>query len=92
MPRTQCVTKRDDPAMVPELCARPITKADAAALIGVLATLQGHAMAGLLDDQLAVKLSDRMNHLDPRSRLEASLDALNQRLRYALGEYDETPA
>jgi hypothetical protein len=76
-----------------ELCPRPLTRADAAALIGVLAVLEGQIMSGnvvpeaverfrgrLADD--GVLTGERENQDVP-----AALEALNQRVRFALGEY-----
>jgi hypothetical protein len=71
--------------MDPELCARPISKLDAVTLIGVLAVLEGHALAGDLEGRIVAKLSERVGVQDP-GELEAALDGLNQRLRFALGE------
>jgi len=73
--------------MDPEPCTRPISKVDAVALIGVLAVLQGHALAGDLDGRIIVKLSERVGVREP-AELQAGLDGLNQRLRFALGDYD----
>jgi len=70
-----------------ELCPHPIARADAEALIGLLAVLQGHALAGDLDGRLVARLSERVGQED-RAELHASLDHLNQALRTVLGEYD----
>jgi hypothetical protein len=77
--------------MEPELCPRSIAKDDAAALIGVLAVLQGHALAGDLDGRLVARLSRRAGGPGGSAGLAAALDGLNQRLRYALGEYEASP-
>src|SRR3712207_2172958 len=74
--------------MEPELCPRSIAGDDAAALIGVLAVLQDHALAGDLDGQLVARLSRRAGGLDGSAGLAAALAGLHQCLRYALGEYD----
>lgn len=73
--------------MDPELCARPISKVDAEALIGVLAVLGGRVLVGDLDGRIIAKLNQRVGVQDP-NELDAALDGLNQRLRFALGEYD----
>lgn len=79
----------DDRGMEPQLCPRPLAKDDAAALLGVLAGLQGHALVGDIDPRLMTSLSRRVGGGDGSAGLEAALDGLNQRLRYALGEYDD---
>ena len=65
---------------------------DADALIGVLAVLEGHLVAGDLDPRVIDRLSRRL--VGPgagAAELRVALGNLNQRLRYALGEYDEAP-
>jgi hypothetical protein len=88
MPLTRGALSQTIGVMNPELCSRPIAKGDAAALIGVLAVLQGHALAGDLDDRIIDGLSERLG-LQDHAKLEAALDGLNQRLRLALGEQDD---
>jgi hypothetical protein len=78
---------------------RPRTQ-DVAGLIGLLASLEGELMAAKSDDipGWARHLADRMSRdglltADPHGReLRQSLNDLNHRLRYVLGEYDEEPA
>ena len=81
-------------ALAPRSCrARDLT-----ALIGLLAVLEGELMAG----EVSQHLSDRIRHrlqsaavLEPggtEQHLRQSINDLNHRLRYALGEYDEPPS
>jgi len=89
MPLTRRASKGTSGVMDTELCARPIAKVDAAALIGVLAVLQGRALAGDLDGRIVARLSERVGGVEGPAGLQAALDGLNQRLRFALGEDDE---
>ena len=80
------------------LAPRSCRARDLAALIGLLAALEGELMAG----EVAQHLSDRIRHrlqsvavLEPGGSerdLRQSINDLNHRLRYALGEYDEPPS
>ena len=66
---------------------------DAEALIGVMAVLEGHLVAGDLDPHAIDSLSERL--VGPgagASELLVALGNLIQRLRYVLGEHDELPA
>jgi hypothetical protein len=73
---------------------------DVVALIGLLASLEGELMADRGDDVpgWARHLADRMSRdglvsANPHGReVRQSLNDLNHRLRYVLGEYDEPPA
>jgi hypothetical protein len=76
----------------------PLTRQDAAALIGILAILEGELLADEVSDELLGRLAGRMRdhgqmraHLDDRAGLRLALNDLNQRVRYALGEYEEPP-
>ncbi len=75
----------------------PLLREDAAALISILATLEGELLAGI-DSPLWNRLANRLRGqgvLSPttagRAGLRIAVANLNQRLRYALGEYDELP-
>ena len=75
-----------------ELCPRPLTRQDAAALIGILAVLEGEIAAQHVDEQavdhLRRRLADDGLITGPEpDDLPAAIEALNQRLRFALGEY-----
>jgi hypothetical protein len=81
----------DDPA------PNPLSREDAAALIGVLATLEGELLSGL-DNGLWNRLAHRLRSqgtipagIGDRAGLRIAIANLNQRVRYALGEYDEPP-
>lgn len=75
----------------------PVHIRDAAALVGVLAVLEGLLLGDRLEDATAQKIAERFQAaglLEERwaaRDLRRVLDDLNQRLRYALGEYDEPP-
>jgi hypothetical protein len=77
------------------VCPRPVLQRDAQALIGLLAILEGEAMASQLDAGLVDHLSGRFTSLGllpPGARhreVRQALNDMNHRLRYALGEYDE---
>jgi hypothetical protein len=72
--------------------AHPLGRQDAEALIGVLAVVEGHLVAGDLDPRLVGRLGERL--VGPgagAAELRVALGNLNQRLRYVLGEHDEPP-
>jgi len=66
-----------------------IGREDAAALIGVLATIEGHVRVGDVSPHAVEHLHRRLRK-DTRADAEASVEdmllTLNQRLRRALGE------
>jgi hypothetical protein len=71
----------------------PLGRQDAAALIGVMAVLEGHLVAGDLDPHVVDRLSERLvGRGAGAAELRVALGNLNQRLRYVLGEHDEPPA
>ena len=75
-----------------ELCPRPLTRQDAAALIGILAVVEGQIMSGHVEpdavERLRARLADDgMLTGDPAGQdVPAALEALNKRVRFALGE------
>ncbi len=75
-----------------EFCPRPLTRQDAAALIGILAVLEGEMSSGNLDEQALDHLRRRLTDDGvltggpDTDDLPAALGALNQRVRFALGE------
>jgi hypothetical protein len=86
---------------MPETSTDPIPNAlpqrDAAALIGILAVLEGEHLAGYLDEDLSRRLGERLQRVgllgddwQPRE-LRQALNDMNHRIRYALGEYDDPP-
>ena len=75
-----------------DLCPHPLTREDAAALIGVLATLEGHILVGDVDvaavDHLRRRLvQDGVLAADDED-VPAALYRLNSAVRTALGEGD----
>ena len=75
----------------------PVQHRDAAVLIGILGILEGEIWAGSFDGQTAGKIAERFGQqgllagdYDQRD-LRQALGDLNQRLRYAAGEYDSPP-
>jgi hypothetical protein len=78
---------------------RPVTVADrdVAALIGVLAILEGRVLSGEASPHMTRQLSDRLTRYGLLSAgaasqpLAGALHDLNQRLRVARGEYDGMP-
>jgi hypothetical protein len=70
----------------------PLDRQDAEALIGVMAVLEGHLIAGDLDPLVVDRLSERLVGPDAgAAELRVVLWNLNKRLRYVLGEHDEPP-
>ena len=75
-----------------EFCPRPLTRQDAAALIGILAVLEGEMSGGNVDQQAVAHFRRRLTDdgLLPGSPggrdVPAVLEELTQRVRYALGE------
>ena len=79
------------------LAPRSCHARDLAALIGLLALLEGGLMAGELPEHLSARVRDRLERVGllgvgaTERELRQSLFDLNHRLRYALGEYEEPP-
>jgi hypothetical protein len=79
------------------LAPRSCHARDLAALIGVLAVIEGELMAGEVSQYLSGRIRDRLERvqlLEPGGSerdLRQSISDLNHRLRYALGEYSEPP-
>jgi len=75
-----------------EFCPRPLTRQDAAALIGILAVLEGQVMSGNVEPEAVERFQSRMADDGLLSGdvadhdVPATLEALNQRVRFALGE------
>jgi hypothetical protein len=68
-----------------------------AALIGLLALLEGELMAGGVPERLSRRMGDLLERVGlvgaggTERDLRQSISDLNHRLRYALGEYDKPP-
>jgi len=81
----------------PDAVPNPLQRRDAEVLIGILAVLDGEIWGGSLDERTTSKVAERLvqhglftaDH--SRNEVHQALDDLNQRLRYALGEYDSPP-
>ena len=75
----------------------PLQRRDAEVLIGILAVLDGVIWGGRLDEWTTSKVAERLvqqglltaDH--NRNDVHQALDDLNQRLRYAVGDYDSPP-
>ena len=87
------VMTTDPAAPVPN----PVQHRDAGVLIGILAVLEGAIWAGRFDGQTAGTIAERFAEegllaadYDQRDLRQALAD-LNQRLRYAAGEYGSPP-
>jgi len=69
-----------------------LTRQDAAAVVGVLAVLEGEISGANVDpkvvDHLRRRLTDDGLLTGDDADLTVVLEALNQRVRFALGEYD----
>lgn len=83
-----------DPALpVPN----PVQHRDAEVLIGILAVLEGVIWSGSLDQGTTSKVAERFAQQGlltadhDQHDLRQAISDLNQRLRYALDEYDSPP-
>jgi hypothetical protein len=83
-------------ANVPDaLAPRSCRARDLSALIGFLAVIEGELMAGEVSRHLSGRIRDRLERVElvrpggTERDLRQSINDLNHRLRYALGEYDE---
>jgi hypothetical protein len=72
----------------------PPSSQDVAALIGLLALLEGESLAGSLDDRLMRRIGDRFNRVGlladsfDTTDVRQAVNAMNGRLRHAAGEDD----
>jgi hypothetical protein len=76
-----------------ESCPHPLSRPDAAAVIGVLATVEVHVRNGTLDADGVADLRRRLTRdgrlPEPgRDDVAGALSGLTQALRTALGEHD----
>jgi hypothetical protein len=76
----------------------PVQHRDANVVIGILAILAGVIWAGQLDERTTSKVAERFVQqgllgadYDQRD-LRQAIGDMNQRIRYAVGEYDTPPA
>ena len=75
-----------------DLCPRPLTRADAAALVGVLAVLEGQMANGTVDQEAVERFRSRLaadgqlTGATEGQDVAVALEALNQRIRFAMGE------
>jgi hypothetical protein len=75
----------------------PVRQGDAEVLIGILAVLEGVIWGGSLDEWITTKIAERFVQQSllaadhDEHDLRQSINDLNQRLRYATGEYDSPP-
>ncbi|WP_127506619.1 hypothetical protein [Actinoplanes solisilvae] len=80
-----------------DLAPRSCRQQDLAGLIGVLAVLEGEISAGAVSPHLRDRIGRRLAREalvrpDPTEReLRQAISDLNHRLRYALGEYQDSP-
>ena len=80
-----------------DLPRTPLSYGDANAVIGILAVLEGELLVGGVEPALAHRICDRFvgAGLLPAdaeiAHLRRALGDLNQRVRYAHGEYAEPP-
>ena len=84
----------NSPAPIPN----PVQHRDASVLIGILAILEGEIWAGQLDEWTTGKVAERfvqqgLLDADYNERdLRQAIADMNQRIRYAAGEYDTPPS
>ena len=75
-----------------DLCPRPLTRADAAALVGVLAVLEGQMANGTVEPEAVERFRSRLaadgllTGETENQDVAVALEALNQRVRFAMGE------
>ena len=80
-----------------ELAPRPCRAQDVAALIGLLAVIEGEIVVGEVPPHLSNRIRRRLERetlLPPNGTerdLRQAIGDLNHRLRYALGEYGDQP-
>jgi hypothetical protein len=80
-----------------DLAPRSCRQQDLAALVGLLALLEGEIWAGGVSSHLRGRIGHRLAQAAlvgtaPGEReLRQAINDLNHRLRYALGEYDDLP-
>jgi hypothetical protein len=88
-------------AMAPNLTApvpNPVQRRDANVLIGILAILEGVIWGGQLDEQTTSYLAGRfveeglLGADHDQHDLRQAINDMNQRIRYAAGEYDTPPS
>lgn len=77
--------------------SNPVERRDAEVLIGILAILEGVVWGGQLDEWVTSKVAERFVQAgllaaDHNQRdLRQAINDLNQRMRYAVGEYESPP-
>jgi hypothetical protein len=75
-----------------DLCPRPLTRADAAALVGVLAVLEGQMANGTVEPEAVERFRSRLaadgllTGETENQDVAVALEALNQRVRFAMWE------
>jgi hypothetical protein len=75
-----------------DLCPCPLTRADAAALIGVLAVLEGQMASGTVEPEAVERFRSRLaadgllTGETENQDVAVALEALKQRVRFAMGE------
>jgi len=75
-----------------DLCPRPLSRADAEALIGILAVLEGQMASGTVEPEAVQRFRSRLaadgllSGETEENDVAVALEALNQRLRFAMGE------
>ena len=82
----------DQPGIAP--VPHPPSAQDVAALVGIMALLEGESLAGSIDDRVMRRIGDRLervgllaSHVET-AEVRQALSAMNCRLRHALGEGD----
>jgi hypothetical protein len=76
----------------------PVQRGDANVLTGILAILEGAIWAGQLDERTTGKVAERFVQQGLLSAdygqhdLRQAINDMNQRIRYAAGEYDTRPS
>ncbi|MDQ7993689.1 MAG: hypothetical protein REI45_13550 [Propionicimonas sp.] len=81
-----------------ELTSRPVYVRDVEALIGWLAVVEGEVWGGAGPERLIARLRQRFERVgllsesDDERAFRQAVSDMNQRLRFALGEYADPPA
>lgn len=87
-----CLRVSEMPGTAP--VPRPPSTQDVAALVGIMALLEGESLAGSIDDRVMRRIGDRLERVGllasnvETAEVRQALSAMNYRLRHALGEGD----
>lgn len=90
-----CLSVTEPPGTAP--VPYPPSTQDVAALVGIMALLEGESLAGGIDDRVMRRIGDRFARVglltghNETADVRQALSAMNGRLRHAMGEDDALP-